>query len=371
MASAAGVGLDAHAHGLTAEVPCGRVVVGDAAGEQAWPYQRLSNGALRPPTETEWLHAIATRALEQAGLAPETLSDCALLMGSSGSKLPEMERRWLAHRQDPDFLPIDDPRGHADLAGQLAGRLGLGGPRHYFGTACSSSANALLYGMRGVAHGRYPAALVMGFDFFNQLTFRGFESLMLLDPERARPFDRYRNGLVLGEGVAALVLLPEDIHGARRWRLCGGASLGDTQSPTQTSAREVAGVVHQALADSGVEARDLAGVKAHGTATPSNDAAEGQGLAELLQGGSVPISSLKGALGHTLGACGVVEAAALMACLDSGYWPGSQGHEVWDEDCMVRPARERVPMSSGRFLLNFFGFGGNNCALVLEGQDVD
>ncbi len=365
--SAAGIGRREHAAALGAgRVSPGEVTLADGSAVRHLPYQRIPQARHSALDELGWLEFAASRALADAGLGGEGLAACGLFVGSSGSKLPETERQWLAECSDPDFLPIDDARGHGDLADRLAGRLGLGGPRYSFGTACSSSANALLYGMRAVAQGRLGAALIVGFDFFNFLTLRGFESLMLLDPERARPFDARRQGLVLGEGVAALVLTPSGSAEIAGWRLLGGASIGDTQNPTQTSADEVARVVRRALKAVRVEPGDLAGVKAHGTATSGNDRAEGIGLVRALGGCPAPVSSLKGSLGHTLGACGAVETAALMACIDAGFWPASEGFEIPDPDCGIQPVRDAVSLQTGLFLLNFFGFGGNNCALLLE-----
>ncbi|MCG5529931.1 hypothetical protein LRD18_03470 [Halorhodospira halochloris] len=316
---------------------------------------------------------VARSALSQAKLSEKQKNKCALLIGSSGSTLIDAESAWLERHQNQHFIPLNNPQGHGELADKIAAKLNLFGPRYYFGTACSSSSNALYYGAKLVASGRVPAALVLGMDWYNNLTVRGFDSLLLLDPECAKPFDVDRKGLTLGEGVAALVILPESSDNLN-WRLLGGASVADHQSPTQTTAEQIAYVIDQALTNSDVTSKQITAVKAHGTATPNNDSAEGQGISQVFGTQHPPISSLKGAFGHTLGACGAVEAAALMACVDRGVWPKCKGLENSDPECLIKPCLESVSLPSGgagKYLLNFFGFGGNNSALVMERRNVD
>lgn len=333
--------------------------------DDRWPYRDLKTRTGHGG-QPEALHDVAREALERAELDPECRASCGLILGTSCSTLPEDEHVWrTTGHADREFLAMNQPQGHGTQLERLALELGVHGPRYLVGTACSSSANALLYGARMVSLGRAPAVLVVGAELFNTLTLRGFEALMLLDQQYAKPFDQTRNGLTLGAGVGALVLRPADCTPGP-WRLRGGATLSDTDNPTHTSASRVQQVILDAVEQADCTLSEITAVKAHGTATPNNDRAEGQGIAMAFQGSPPAVSSLKGAMGHTLGACGAVETVALMACLDAGFWPRTHGLEHPDPDCGILPCQAPVPMQTGIFLLNFFGFGGNNCVLVLE-----
>ena len=364
--SALGVGAGAHAAALRAGgVSPSSVELQDPEGTRSLPYLRLPHSDPGPSRHDRLLQVVAD-ALEQADLTPEQRRDCAILVGSSSSTLPDAEDDWATRGRRADFIPMPYAGGHGEIADNLARRFDLHGARHFIGTACSSSANALLLGSRLLHGGHARAALVVGVDWYNELTLRGFEALMLLDPVRPRPFDIDRRGLVLGEGVAALVLTMAEPAQAGAWSLRGGATMGDTDSPTHTSPEGVAEVVERALGSAGIDSADLTAIKAHGTATPHNDVAEGQGLARVFGAQQPPTSSLKGAIGHTLGACGAIETAALMACIDAGFWPASHGLANADPECAIEPATAPRPCGNGLFLLDFFGFGGNNCALILE-----
>ncbi len=360
--STLGLGDQAQAKGLLAP-PAAPSRLWLKAEDAPFPYHRFPESYRDQPT-AEIAVQIAEQALEVAGLSRSERRGCALFLGSSGSSLPDGERAWSTGTTG-ERPPMDMPGGHDDLTTSVMARLGMAGPRFHIGTACSSSANALLYGWRMVGLGKVPAALVLGVEQYNQLSLRGFESLMLLASEAARPFDRDRDGLVLGEGLAALVLTPAGSKTAH-WRLCGGASRMDISNPTQSSPEGIADTLSAALEETELRPVDIAAVKAHGTATPGNDRSEGIGLRRLFGSNHPPVSSIKGSLGHTLGACGAVEASAVMAAVDHGFWPANHNFRTTDPECGLTPCQQSTPIEGGAILLNFFGFGGNNCALLLE-----
>lgn len=251
------------------------------------------------------------------------------------------------------------------LAGRLARRFGLGGGQYTINTACSSGANALLAAAGMIRRGDCPQALVIGLETPGRVTLAGFRSLMLLSPTRNRPFDRRRNGIILGEAAAALVLDAEPGTGnLAGLSLAGGATGYDTASPTQTAGSAVAEVIGRALEQTATG--ELVAIKAHGTGTPGNDAAEALGiqLAGLPTG--LPLTSLKPALGHTLGACGVLETLASAVCWRQGFLPPTAGFEQADPTLTLQPQSSATPLAAGRMLLNYFGFGGNNSVLVMD-----
>lgn len=278
--------------------------------------------------------------------------------------------------QEPGYMaalargerPVTLQRPSAGLmASELAAEFQLGGGQYSINTACSSGANALLYAAAAIQRGDCERALVLGIEGPGRVTLAGFSSLMLASRTACRPFDRDRDGLILGEAAAALVLSAQPEGAALPgMRLLGGSTACDSANATQTDAGSVNRIIHAAMQDAGVEAVDA--IKAHGTGTPGNDTAEAQGI-ELCPGAQgLPVTSLKSALGHTLGACGVLETAAIAACWQAGFLPPTAGFANPDPALGIAPVTTAQPLPPGRVLLNYFGFGGNNSALVLGYQ---
>lgn len=287
--------------------------------------------------------------------------DTGLFVGSSSLNIGLLEQ----HIRDRGQVDAALPMGCDRMAQRISDYLGLTGPRYTVNTACSSSANALLHAGGALRRGVVKRALVVGLEIYNELSLRGFASLMLTSPHGLRSFDRDRDGLVLGEGVGALWLeLADQDH--KGFRVLGGATACDTDSPTTTSPEAIAHVIEAALDDAGCSVDDMRFIKAHGTGTPSNDEAEAHGIQAVFGAGLPPVTALKPVLGHTLGACGALELAALMQCLADGVLPANLGFANVDPALGLMPLTQARQVGSGKFLNNFFGFGGNNTSLVME-----
>lgn len=252
----------------------------------------------------------------------------------------------------------------------LRQELGLAGPHYVFATACTSSVNGLLYAERMIQVGDIDYALIVGYEFFNQTTLLGFNSLGLIAKEAMYPFDKRRNGMVLGEACSAVVLAGANTEegAASRFKLCGGAALNDIHNLTAPNpdGESIARVLDAALRYSNIDKDSIRGIKVHGTATQASDEAEASGIAKAFTGQKLPTAiSLKSHLGHTLGACGVTELSVLLACLEDGYLPGGE----YQKDAELNIDLVGAPIEvteSGYYLLNYFGFGGNNAVLVLQ-----
>jgi 3-oxoacyl-(acyl-carrier-protein) synthase len=321
------------------------------------PYFSLSGGTAGI---AELLTAVAGRALRD--IDARRRAAMPLLLGTSSLDIGEQERLYSSGGEPPIAT-----RSQGDIAEEVALRLGLGGPRHTLFTACSAGANALLYAAWMIRRGEAEQALVLGVELRNLVSVLGFHGMLLLAPDACRPFDAARRGIVLGEAVAAAVLSAAPPPAKRVWRLRGGATLCDTSHPTNSSAGGVARVVRDALADAGRSPAQLACIKAHGTGTPANDEAEAAGLAQVFgAAGAPPMTSLKPVLGHTLGACGVMETLVMLDCLERGSIPPTAGCTSPDPALALRPLDHPIPYDGGAVLFNYFGFGGNNCALVME-----
>lgn len=271
-------------------------------------------------------------------------------------------------------LPDDPPfavRGPSWGAGLIADRYGLRGPSLTVSSGCSSSANALLIAAEMIERGCLRRALVIGAEELSAVTLSGFDSLMLLDPAGCRPFDRDRQGLQIGEAITAMVLEADGDARAGPGgfaRIRGGANRCDTHhltgaSPDGNVMREV---MREALACAGIGAADVVAVKAHGTGSADSDRAEAAALRAAFGAALPPVLALKRYVGHTLGACGTLETAALMGCVADAFLPAAAGFNAVDPELGLMPLREQTRAGAGHYLLNFFGFGGNYTSLVVE-----
>ena len=247
--------------------------------------------------------------------------------------------------------------GYDAFSEKVANWLSWKGPVYLINTACTSGLNALLAAHALLTSGDEQEALVLGVELENHLTLGGFAALQLLSRSIAKPFGLNRDGLVLGEAVAALRLSTRE---SAVWRMSGGANVVDGSQPTGASIDAVADMYRQTLAAAGPGSIDLIKVQAAGS--PGNDAVEAQGLRETFQP-VPPLVSLKAALGHTMGASGVAEIALLSACLEHDVWP--QYADETDSELGVCLAT-RMPQDVRRFLATILGFGGSHASVVLE-----
>jgi len=316
----------------------------------------------------EAIYADLLRMAQSAlgGLSATARRRTGLFLGSSSFDVNVSEslyRQQLRERVLAVPMPIV---GYGKLAQRLGEQFTLSPHRHTYSTACTSSANALLYAHRMLEAKIIDHALVIGLEFFNATTLLGFHGLGLISPSGTlSPFSRERDGLVLGEGFAVVLLSREE---QSEISLCGGAITTDNHSLTAANAdgSSIAAVIERAVADSGVDVTSIVALKAHGTASLMNDEAEAAGLKQLFPDASMPpVLTLKPFCGHTLGACGVLETALLVGCLQRGQIPGNPHAEV-DPALAIPLLRETRAAPVGHYLLNCFAFGGNNNALVLR-----
>ena len=257
----------------------------------------------------------------------------------------------------------------------VAAALGTRGPRLSPSTACSSGAIALAMAASWIRAGRVDVAIAGGSDALARMTYTGFHALQALSSEPCRPFDRERRGLSLGEG-AGIVILESEAHararGARILAELAGAGLScDASHPTAPhgEARGAVLALEAALRDAGASPSDIDYVNAHGTGTVQNDASETFALRRVLgaTAGRVAVSSTKALIGHLLGAAGAVEAIVTVLAIEDGWAPPTLHLRHADPACdldYVPNVGRRLAIAGA--LSNSYGFGGNNCSLVLR-----
>jgi 3-oxoacyl-[acyl-carrier-protein] synthase II len=257
----------------------------------------------------------------------------------------------------------------------IARTYNLSGYQGTVTTACSSSATAIGWAADLVACGRQKLMLAGGADTLSMLTFAGFNSLRVIDPQPCAPFSLGRQGISLGEGAAFLVLEREEDaleRGARIYgAILGYALAGEAHHMTapDPGGTVAARVMREALERSAVDVSQVGWVNAHGTGTPLNDVVESNAM-KLVFGERaplVPLISTKGMTGHCLGAAGAIEAVSTVIALNRNIIPQTLNFRGRDPECDLeychagsRPTDSRVAMS------NSFAFGGNITALVLS-----
>jgi 3-oxoacyl-[acyl-carrier-protein] synthase I len=245
----------------------------------------------------------------------------------------------------------------------------LEGPAVAVSSACSSSAKVFGNAARMMECGLIDAAIVGGVDSLCLTTLYGFNSLELLSPELCQPYGADRQGISISEAAGFALLTREKPHGRCAIAVMGVGESSDAHhmsSPHPEGAGAMA-AMQQALDMAGVNASQVDYINLHGTATKSNDAAEGMAVAKLF-GATVDCSSTKGHTGHALGAAGIVEAALCALAMEHGITPGGVNTREVDPLIAINYRLENSNHAPQIVLSNSFGFGGSNCSLLLVKQ---
>ena len=318
-----------------------------------------------------WLGLVADDFIDAAHAARERYGPArvALVLGTSTSSIGATEDAY-RNLDVEGWFPAGNrnPLVHTphSLANFVHEALALEGPCVTVSTACSSSAKVFAAAERMLRLGLVDAAIVGGVDTLCGSVLFGFNALQLVSPGPCRPFDAERDGISIGEaaGFALLERTPDGAAGEDLALLGYGESSDahhmSTPHPEGLGA-ELA--LDDALARAGIAAAEVDHINLHGTASAKNDEVEAALVARRFPA-RTHASSTKGCTGHTLGAAGIVEAAASLLAIEHGFLPGMANTRTLDAACgpqiRIEPARATVRLA----LSNSFGFGGNNCVLV-------
>jgi 3-oxoacyl-[acyl-carrier-protein] synthase-1 len=240
-------------------------------------------------------------------------------------------------------------------------------------TACSSAVNAIIHGIRLIKFGGFERVLVGGTDALSQFTLNGFNSLMILSDQPTKPFDKYRNGLNLGEGAGYLVLESENLVRVNNQKplanISGYANVCDAYHQTASSPdgdgayRSMA----QAIIKSGLHSTDIDYINTHGTGTINNDMAESIAMQRLFADKMPLFSSTKSLTGHTLAASGGIEAVLSVLAINHGIVPPNVHFEYKMDEVDIAPQNALLENRTIHHVLsNSFGFGGNNSSIVFS-----
>jgi 3-oxoacyl-[acyl-carrier-protein] synthase II len=280
--------------------------------------------------------------------------------------------REQARHGSPQFSARDIRKAPENvLALNIARELALEARCLVFPNACAAGNYAIGCGFDQIQLGEADIVLAGGCDAFSMVALTGFGRMLALTPDRCRPFDKNRQGIIVGEG-AAILLLESLSHARRRGARVLAEVLGyglscDASHMTIPHLPGVVAVMRKALRQSQVETGDVSIVSAHGTGTRINDKTECEAVRQLFGSheDTMPVFSIKSMLGHTMGAASAFEAVACVLAIAEGKIPPTINFETPDEECPVDCVPNRHRESRVRVALNnSFAFGGNNAATV-------
>lgn len=347
------------------------------AGETAVrPIRRFDAGRY-PARNASWIEGLESRGnrsllfplLERLldGFDPLP-PDCRLVTATTKGCIDTFERVRKGLPGDVSDIPVSGPLTW------LASRLGLNDPGVNINGACASSTMAVARAAAMIESGRADAVLVVCMDLVSEFVFSGFSSLQALDPAGCRPFDRNRNGLSLGEGGAALLMMSAETARRKGIRgigsVVGWGAANDATHPT-APARDGCGLiqaVRRAMAKASIGPDDIAAINAHGTGTVYNDAMESTAFEAVFGSRPIPLNAIKGAIGHTLGAAGGIEVAVGLRSLADRTLPPTAGFREPMEKCVFSVSPIPQPIDGIYLLSTNSGFGGINAALILKGN---
>ncbi|MGI5231218.1 beta-ketoacyl-ACP synthase II [Actinoallomurus sp. CA-142502] len=287
------------------------------------------------------------------------------------------EKGW--KRVSPFAVPMLMPNG---AAGQVSIEFGARAGAHALASACASSAEAIGYGIDMIRSGRADIVIAGGTEAaIHQLNLAAFASMRAMstrndDPEAAsRPYDKNRDGFVLGEGSGIVILESEEHARARGARIHGiAAGVGysaDANDIVQNDADGMSKAMKRALTDAGLEPGDIVHINAHGTSTPIGDVGEIKAIKKALgeAAGQIVVTSTKSMTGHLLGGTGAVESIATLLALREGLVPPTINIDDLDDEVDLDIAQgepRKLPGGPAAALNNSFGFGGHNVCVAFR-----
>lgn len=348
------------------------------------PWFDNPKAARRADRFTQFALAAAAEAIDSAGDLDIDPARVGVMVGTGIGGIGTNEEQIVNRHEKGDrrVSPFLIPMMMPNAAGaSVSMKFGFQGPCESIVTACAAGTHSIGAAVHAIRAGRSDVVIAGGSEApFTPTSVAGFSNMTALSSTgESRPFDQRRNGFVMSEGAAILVL--EDLERAKArgaeilGLVLGSASTADAHHITAPAPGGSGAVLcmETALADAGIAASDIAHINAHGTSTPLNDAAEAKAMAKVFGSPGPIVTSTKGVTGHALGAAGALEAAAVLLSMRHRLVPPTFGLEELDPELpeldLVRDEpREWEP---GASISNSFGFGGHNGSVVIAPPPTD
>jgi len=321
-------------------------------------------------------HRIIDLALEQDGFRQKVSTHIqrfgadriGLILGTSTSGILETEKAYRRRNSQDGALPDDfryrERQNTSAPAAFVQTLLGISGPAWVLSTACSSSSKVFASAARLLQAGWCDAVIVGGADSLCQTTLYGFKALDLVATRPSRPMDQAREGISIGEG-AGFMLLTRDPDAEEGVCLIGYGESSDAyhMSSPHPEGIGAARAIADGLRRADLKASDIDFTLLHGTGTRANDLSEDKAIIQTL-GHNTPCASIKGAIGHTLGAAGIMNAVVACLSLREGFYPGTAHLISQDREIHSLVLKEPIASAGQHILTNAFGFGGSNAVLL-------
>lgn len=370
-----GIGADAYWEGLLGPAPVGTERPVPDFDPSPWFENRKESR--RTDRFAQFALASAAMALEEAGQLSADPTRIGVIVGTGVGGIMTLEEQIVVHhekgaaRVSPFLVPM--MMGNAASAA-ISMRYGFQGPCETTVTACAAGTHSIGNAFRLIRDGRCDAMIAGGSEAgLTPTALAGFRNMTALSTSgHSRPFDRRRDGFVMAEAGAVLVLEEMEQAVARGatilGEILGAANTADAHHITAPSPGGAGAVscMELALADAGLTATDIVHINAHGTSTPKNDQAEAEAVATLFGAAGPLVTSTKGVTGHALGGAGAIEAVAVLLAMRHRTVPPTAGFEEPDPEIPeINLVTTPTAWEPGPSLSNSFGFGGHNGTLVI------
>ncbi len=307
-------------------------------------------------------HQLARIAADEAMSCSDRTPD-AIVLGVTTGGMAATEPLIKAGCTDPAKFQY-----HAigSVAADLAQRYDCKGPLVTVSTACSSGGGAIAVAMAMLRSGRFHSVLTGGVDSLCRLTYYGFKSLQLIDPRGSRPLDLERAGMSVAEG-AGMLLLEATTEDTDKIQILGTGLSCDAHHPAQPhpEGQGALAAMQAALSNAHLNIDEIDYINLHGTGTTDNDRSEARAVNTLFGNAPPPLSSIKGATGHSLAAAGAIETVIASQAIEHGLIPANVGCQTPDPDLALQPVTVPTRKPIATVLSNSFGFGGNNAAVII------
>ena len=320
----------------------------------------------------------AKMAMDDAGVAPENLRSkiTGAVIGTTMADIQSLEQidKYWTKSGEADVWPINILKYPSNsLADHIGYFFGLNGPNYTIPTACASGNYSIGCAFDLIRSGRADAMIAGGADPFSRITFTGFNRLYAMAPDKCRPFDKNRKGMMVGEGSGVLLIEPLESAAARGAdiyaEILGYGLSCDAHHMTAPKIDGIIKVMERAVSNSGINKEDVGYISAHGTGTPANDKTECAAIKKVFgeKYKNISVSSIKSMLGHTMGAASAIEAVTCCLAIKEQKVPPTINYETPDEECDIDCVPNKAKTRKVEVALNnSFAFGGNNACVVFK-----
>lgn len=320
-----------------------------------------------PISRTSLMGAIAIKqALQQAGIQDIDQKRVALISGTTVGGMDITEKYFQQMKTDDSLLHLPQNNECGKSSMEMAEMAGLKNVEVCtISTACSSALNSIIVGAEMLKRDEVDIVIAGGSEALSVFHLNGFNTLMILDKERCRPFDDTRAGLNLGEGAAFVVLQKDATNALAQVAGYGNRCDAFHQTASSDDGEGAYLAMKDALEMAGLSSTDIQYVNAHGTGTPNNDVSESQALKRIFGDKMPEVSSTKSFTGHTTSASGSIETVMCILAMQHNFTPGNLGWKNQIEGG-ITPTMGTDNVQVDNVICNSFGFGGNDSSLVLS-----